>query len=228
RVPRSLDTNLTGETMMSRQRAATAAALLAVSAMATAVGSAVDGQTLVSSSQPSVHVAARPAREIASPPAAPSSRARARAGYYRFPAIHGDVVVFTAEGDLWRTTLAGGVATRLTTHASEELRPAISPDGQWLAYSASYEGPRDVYVMPITGGPPVRQSWDGDADVVGWTADGRVLYATQRYSTLPNTQVVAVRPCLSGSAGVLDARAPSAPCSPSRSVLPLAQAADGV
>ena len=51
-------------------------------------------------------------------------------GYYRFPAIHGDTVVFTAEGDLWRVPVSGGVAQRLTTHPGPETHPAISPDGQ--------------------------------------------------------------------------------------------------
>jgi tricorn protease len=132
-------------------------------------------------------------------------------GYYRFPAIHGDTIVFTAEGDLWRVGVNGGVAQRLTTHPAEESRPAISVDGKTLAFSAAYEGPTEVYTQPLQGGVPVRQTFEGgNALVVGWTPAGEVLYTTRRFSTLPNTQLARVDP----STGV-------------RTVVPLAQASDG-
>ena len=90
-------------------------------------------------------------------------------GYYRFPAIHGDTLVFVAEGDLWRVAASGGVAQRLTTHLSEERYPAFSADGTVLAFSATYEGPEEVYTMPLAGGLPTRRSWEGEAArVVGW------------------------------------------------------------
>jgi len=152
-------------------------------------------------------------------------------GYFRQPALHGDLVVFVAEGDLWRVPAAGGLAQRLTSHTAEETRPAISPDGRWLAFSASYEGPREVWLMPVTGGPPIRQTWDGaSADVAGWAPDGRLLYATQKYSTLPNTQLVTLSPCYAerGTPGRAATNETSAPtCSPQREVLPLATGAEG-
>ena len=37
-------------------------------------------------------------------------------------------------------------------------RPAISPDGKTVAYSAAYEGPTEVYTLPLDGGVPVRQT----------------------------------------------------------------------
>jgi tricorn protease len=133
-------------------------------------------------------------------------------GFYRFPAIHEDMIVFTAEGDLWRVGVKGGVAQRLTTHLGSETSAAISPDGKTLAFSAEYEGPTEVYTMPLAGGLPDRQTFHGRvARVVGWTPGGEVLYTTEAYSTLPNWQLVAVNP----QTGM-------------RRVLPLAQAAQGV
>ena len=133
----------------------------------------------------------------------------ARPGYYRYPAIHGDTIVFTAEGDLWKVSTKGGTATRLTSNTGEENHAAISPDGRTVAFSAEYEGPRDVYTMPIDGGLPERRTWDGDALVAGWTPDGRLLVHTERYSTLPDPKLV-----------VIDDRG-------HREIVPLASAAQG-
>lgn len=116
-------------------------------------------------------------------------------GYYRTPAIGGGNIVFTAEGDLWRVKETGGTASRLTTHPSTETFPAISPDGKWLAFSAAYEGPTEVYVMPIDGGIPKRCTYEGGYDeVVGWTPDGWILYATGKYSTMPSAKLCMVQP----------------------------------
>ncbi len=142
---------------------------------------------------------------------APALHAEETLGYYRYPAIHGDTVVFAAEGDLWRVDRRGGVATRLTTHPAEESNPAISPDGRTLAFSAAYEGPTEVYTMPIDGGLPVRRTFEGDkALVAGWTPGGEILYATTQASGLPNTQLARLDPATGR-----------------RALIPLAQASEG-
>jgi tricorn protease len=143
---------------------------------------------------------------------ADDAEASGRQGYYRYPTIFGDTVVFTAEGDLWRVGIQGGLAQRLTSHPGAEFQAAFSPDGKTLAFSAEYEGPTEVYTMPAEGGLPVRRTFDGQyAGVVGWTPDGKILYATAKYSTLPNRQLATLN-IQTGE----------------QSVLPLSQASDGV
>ncbi|WP_285163133.1 S41 family peptidase [Shewanella goraebulensis] len=100
-------------------------------------------------------------------------------GYYRAPALHDQTVVFTAEGDLWASQLNQTNAKRITTQAAEELDAAISKDGQWIAYTANYEGATEVYVMPIDGGVAKRVSFENSrVRLQGWTASGEVLYST--------------------------------------------------
>ncbi len=133
------------------------------------------------------------------------------AGFYRAPALHGDKLVFVSEGDLWRTSAQGGMASRLTTHAGSESLPAISPDGKSLAFSAAIEGRFELYTMPLEGGLPVRRTYDDSQPrAITWTPEGRILYATDRFSTLPDTQLV-----------TLDTK------SNERKTLPLAQASAG-
>lgn len=123
------------------------------------------------------------------------SAASAAEGYYRYPALHDDTVVFTAEGDLWKVPLGGGEAKRLTTHPGAETHAAISPDGKWVAFTASYEGPAEAYVMPLAGGVPKRLTWFGSrAEVAGWTPDGKVLIATPQFHPLKKRQLVVVSP----------------------------------
>jgi tricorn protease len=107
--------------------------------------------------------------------------------------------------------IGGGTARRLTSNLGEESRAAISPDGTLIAFTAEYEGPAEVYTMPIEGGLPVRRTFEGDrALVTGWTPDGRILYATRSYSTLPDTQLATIDPRTG-----------------ERGIIPLSQASDG-
>ena len=98
------------------------------------------------------------------------------------PDIHGDKIVFTAEGDLWLGSLAQGTAARITTHEGRETQPRFSPDGTQIAFTGSYDGGRDVYVMPVAGGAPKRLTYDPTgAEMVGWTPDGKkILFRSRR------------------------------------------------
>jgi len=132
-------------------------------------------------------------------------------GYYRFPTVRGNTIAFAAEGDLWTVGLKGGIASRLTSHPAEESNPQISPDGTTLAFAAHYEGATEVYTMSLNGGAPVRQTVEAEPSIpVGWTNQGKLIYSTWHYSTLPAKQLA-----------ILDTT------SGQRSRVPLSQASDG-
>ena len=93
--------------------------------------------------------------------------------FFTYPTIHSDTIVFTYESDLWSVDAKGGVAARLTTFPGTESFAKLSPDGKWLAFTATYDGAPAVYLMPSEGGAPVRLTYNpGGAQVVAWTPDG--------------------------------------------------------
>lgn len=97
----------------------------------------------------------------------------------RYPAINGDTVVFTYASDLWVANRSGGRARRLTSHAGDEIRARISPDGSLVAFTASYDGNPDVYVVPVDGGEPKRLTFDANNDaVINWGPGGKILYVS--------------------------------------------------
>src|SRR4051812_12748668 len=102
------------------------------------------------------------------------------AGYYRFPTIHNDTLIFASEDDLWSVAASGGLARRLTSNLGEVSYPMLSPDGEWLAYVGQEEGASEGYVMPATGGRSRRLSYlRRGLRVLGWTLDShQILFAS--------------------------------------------------
>ncbi|MEP0987668.1 S41 family peptidase [Ekhidna sp.] len=114
-------------------------------------------------------------------------------GYYQNPDVHNDQIIFCAEGDLWSVPLSGGLAQRLTTHPEEELLPIISPDGSTILFSASYEGPTEIYTMPINGGMTTRWTYESEpSTATTWTPDGKIVYATWAYNKKPDDRLVTI------------------------------------
>ncbi|UCD25879.1 MAG: PD40 domain-containing protein [Gemmatimonadota bacterium] len=93
-------------------------------------------------------------------------------------------VAFVYAGDLWVSNRDGTGVRRLTTHPGNEANPRFSPDGQHIAFSGQYDGNTDVFLVPVSGGPPERLTWHPATDVVqDFTPDGSaVLFFSQRNS----------------------------------------------
>ncbi len=105
----------------------------------------------------------------------------------RFPDIHQDQVVFCYGGDIWKSSVSGGTAVRLTAHKGQEVFPKFSPDGEWIAFTGQYDGDEQVYVMPSEGGEPIQLTyypahgplaprWGYDNQVYGWSVDGKKIF----------------------------------------------------
>lgn len=108
----------------------------------------------------------------------------------RFPSTDGHTLAFSYAGDIYTVPVAGGTATRLTSHPGYEAFTRFSPDGRTIAFTGQYDGNTEVYVMPAGGGEPRRITFtacnprDDWGDRMGpnnivmtWTPDGqRVVY----------------------------------------------------
>ncbi|OJW13594.1 S41 family peptidase [Mucilaginibacter sp. 44-25] len=117
-------------------------------------------------------------------------------GYYRTPTLHGNTVVFTAEGDLWKYDINTSLCSRLTSDDGVELNPAISPDGKTVAFLGQYEGSTEIYVMDINGGVPRRLTYEltNGQLISGWTKDGKILYRSKGNTVLPQPQLIKLDP----------------------------------
>lgn len=111
----------------------------------------------------------------------------------RFPATNGSEVVFSYAGDLYSVPVTGGEARRLTSHKGYEMFARFSPDGKSIAFTGEYDGNREVYLIPATGGAPERLTYtstnarDELGDRMGpnnmvmtWTPDGKGIVFRNR------------------------------------------------
>ncbi|MFE1285170.1 S41 family peptidase [Streptomyces sp. NPDC058751] len=102
----------------------------------------------------------------------------AASAYIRFPHLHGELVVFTAEDDIWAAPLdGGGRAWRVSADNVPVSHPRISPDGTTVAWTSTRDGAPEVHAASLDGGPAKRLTYWGSAktQVRGWTPDGQVL-----------------------------------------------------
>ncbi|MFJ8104674.1 S41 family peptidase [Streptomyces sp. NPDC096132] len=117
------------------------------------------------------------------------------AAYFRHPHLHGELVAFAAEDDVWLAPLDGGRAWRVSADNVPVSSPRISPDGTTVAWASTRDGAPEVHIAPVDGGPATRLTHWGSwqTRVRGWTPDGDILVvSTHDQATLRRSWARAV------------------------------------
>jgi len=73
---------------------------------------------------------------------------------------HGDFIAFTrydgnGNANIWRMDMDGGSLKKLT-QGWKDVRPAVSPDGQWVVFTSNQGGNYTLVRVPSEGGRPVQ------------------------------------------------------------------------
>lgn len=103
----------------------------------------------------------------------------AQAHFLDYPAItpDGETIYFSYQSDLWKVSADGGEAVRVTAMDGDESHASVSPDGKWIAFSASPLGNSNVYLMPVGGGDIKQLTYHAGGDQVeSWSWDSKTIY----------------------------------------------------
>ena len=94
------------------------------------------------------------------------------------------------DGDIAIAERASGQVTRLTTDAAFDEQPALSADGQRIAFVSDRDGPADIFVMNRNGTGRVRLTTDPLPGTwvdrsPAWSPDGsQIAFASNRTGTM--------------------------------------------
>ncbi|WP_431780805.1 S41 family peptidase [Streptomyces chumphonensis] len=137
------------------------------------------------------------------------------AAYLRFPHLHGDLLCFVAEDDVWAAPLVPPGrrperAWRLTVDRTRLGPPRFSPDGRHIAFTSWRSLDPEIHLVDVAGGPARRLTYWGapDTRVCGWTPEGDVLAVASHGQPFPHFTWAYRLPLDGGPGG----RLPWGPC----------------
>ena len=103
------------------------------------------------------------------------------------------------QADISVVEVASGKASLVAGTAAAEDDPVFSPDGGWIAYTASdvpaaWAGASRLQLVATEGGTPraLAPSYDGRPNVLGWSADGRRIFVSETHRTVSRIWTIPV------------------------------------
>jgi tricorn protease-like protein/C-terminal processing protease CtpA/Prc len=110
--------------------------------------------------------------------AAPAlAQVQPHAGMLRYPDVGRTHIAFVYANDIWLVPRDGGTASPLASPPGAEQFPRFSPDDQTIAFVGNYDGNRDLYTIPVSGGLPLRITHHPTAETLcDWSPDGRLIF----------------------------------------------------
>jgi tricorn protease len=100
--------------------------------------------------------------------------------YFRYPNLHGDLLTFVADDDVWLAPSGGGRAWRISADRAQAAGPKFSGDGGLVAWTSWRDGPPEIYMASTDGGDAARVSyWSNQGTSLrGWNPAGEILATT--------------------------------------------------
>ncbi|MBT2521687.1 S41 family peptidase [Arthrobacter sp. ISL-28] len=97
--------------------------------------------------------------------------------YFRFPHLHGDLVTFVAEDDVWIAPLGGGRSWRVSSLQQPARNPRFTPDGKKLVWTVLQGSAPEVVIADVDGGGYRQLTFFGHSTtrVKGFTPGGDVV-----------------------------------------------------
>ena len=130
----------------------------------------------------------------------------------------GKTIIFEWLDELWKASVEGGEAVRLSEHGAQDSRPQFTPDGHRVVFSSKRSGTFQVYSMAASGGEAVQHSFHSEGGLLECLSDDgkRAIISGKREQDGPNaSRLLEVDlTCVRRERCLFDAYATAAACSP--------------
>lgn len=103
--------------------------------------------------------------------------------FVRFPTINSDgtTILFTYQGDIWKTNVDGGEAQRITSNPAHDSYPVWCNDDKTIAFSSDRNGNYDIFQIPIDNGITEQITFHSKDDLLYSSFQNNLYFNSDRY-----------------------------------------------